>query len=232
MRTILRTSFAVIVLAFLAWAFFFAREGTMHALGSFGTAVSRIFSSPPAAEEVTALRLRVKDLEQKLREANATSTAAGKYHYKIANVYSKYPYNDEGTLVVDVGSADGIKAGMPVMASEGVLLGKIIAVRRTQSEVITIFSPNWKSSAGIGLSGAKAVVEGGITPTLDLIPRGVDVKEGEDVVNLSPDYPFRAYLGTLEQMVAVPNDIWRRAELSVPYRFEELNTVLVVIDFP
>lgn len=232
MAKIFGVFFLVLILAFSAWAFFFARGETMTFLNSFRMDMSGFFSDSSSAERIQELTLRVKDLEFALHESKATSTLEGRYHYKVAKVYSEYPYNDGGTFVMNAGSADGIKIGMPVMASEGVLLGKVISTKRTQALVETIFSPDWKSSVGIGGENIKAVVAGGITPTLDLIPKESKIKDGDEVVNLSPDYPMHAYLGTALHAKAVPNDVWQKAELTPPFRFEGLDSVLVIIDFP
>lgn len=232
MNKVLRISLTVIALAFLVWAFFFVREGTMRFFTSMRTQIGSLFTASSSAARVEQLSLKVKDLEFALEKANASSTFEGRYHYKIARVYSEYPYNDGGKLVIDAGSADGLRAGMPVMASEGVLLGRVATVRRTQSEVMTVFSPEWKSSVGIGTDRVKAVLEGGLVPMLTLIPKDTTIGDDASVVNLSPDYPLDARIGAAAHAIAVPNDVWQKAELEPLYRFEGLSTVLVVTDFP
>ncbi|OIO36064.1 MAG: hypothetical protein AUJ72_06205 [Candidatus Omnitrophica bacterium CG1_02_46_14] len=231
MGKILKSSLYIIVLVFLVWAFFFAREATMHTFNVLRMGAMDLFSASSTTDRIQILTLQVKDLEMELSRVTASSTVEGRYHYKIAAVYSEYPYNDGGTIIIDVGSVDGITAGMPVMASEGVLLGKVTSVRRTQSEVETIFSPRWKSSVGVGNERIKAVVEGGIVPTLNLISKEAELGSGENVINLSSDYPLYAFLGTAGNARAVPNDVWQKAELTAPYRFENLISVLVVTDF-
>jgi len=232
MRHFFKWFFAVLAVLALAWAVFFARPQVMRALFNVRSGIQNAFSATSTAETIQALSVENESLRAELRAANATSTVTGRYHYRVAEVYSRYPYNDEGMLAVDAGSADGIRVGMPVVEAEGVLLGKVVRVERTESEVQTIFSPDWKSSVAVGTSSVKAVLEGGITPTLSLIPKGTAVGNGDEITNISPDYPFGAYVGEVNGIRAVPNDVWQTADVGTSFKLEGVTEALIVLDFP
>lgn len=228
----LKWFFGVVVALAIAWALVFARSGTMRALDAARGAVEGMFAASSTASTVRELAVENESLRFALRAASASSTVLGRYHYRAVDVYSRYPYNDKGVLTVNAGSADGIRPGMPVVAAEGVLLGTVTRVERTESEVQTIFSPDWKSSVAIGTSSVKAVLTGGIAPTLSLIPKGAAIGDGDEVTNLSPDYPFGSYLGTVADLAAVPNDVWQTAQVETSFKLEDIDRVMVVLDFP
>lgn len=158
--------------------------------------------------------------------------ASGRYHYRPARVFSDYPFNNYASLIVDLGSDDGMKSGMPVLSADGVLLGKITEVKRTQSEVETIFDPNWKSAVTFGTGRFKALLTGGPAPYLDLIPKEASAVVGDSVLNLASDFPMNLLVGKILSWESGENNIWFKAKLAPPVRFENLGKVMVVVDFP
>lgn len=156
----------------------------------------------------------------------------GRYHYKTAGVFSNYPFNNYASLIINAGSDDGIKVGMPVLAGEGVLLGKIKEVSRTQSEVATIFDPNWRSAAAFGPNRIKALLIGGPAPYLDLISKEATTTIGDSVFNLAKDFPLNLNLGKILNSESGEESIWFRAKVEPPVHFEGLRKVMVILDFP
>ncbi|TSA46467.1 rod shape-determining protein MreC [bacterium] len=157
---------------------------------------------------------------------------SGRYRYKTASVFSDYPFNNYASLIVNAGSDDGIKVGMPVLSGEGVLLGKIKEVSRTQSEVATIFDPNWRSAAAFGPNRVKALLIGGPAPYLDLISKEATTTIGDSVFNLAKDFPLNLNLGKILSSESEEEGIWFKAKIEPPVHFEGLAKVLVILDFP
>ena len=188
-----------------------------------------MFSKQHSLEE---LSLENESLKKQIESLNFPREKTERYHYKIAQAYSHYPFNDAGLTIIDLGTDDGIRVGMPVMVKEGILFGKIKNVKRTQSEVETIFSPEWKTSVNIGTGAIKAVLNGGPTPNIDLIPIEGNVAFGDEVVNGAAEFPIGSLLGTLSEITKSTNDVWKKSSLKLPYKLESLNSVLVIVDFP
>ncbi len=191
--------------------------------------LSSLFSRQYTIQELT---LENESLKQQLESLHIPREKKERYHYKIARVYSQYPFNDAASIIVDLGSDDGITVGMPVMVKEGIFLGKVKNVKRTQSEIETIFSPEWKMSVNIGKNMIKAVLNGAPTPGIDLIPIDENVSFGDKVTNNTSDFPMGALLGTISEINKNANDVWKRSSLKTPYKIEFLNTVLIIVDFP
>jgi cell shape-determining protein MreC len=179
-----------------------------------------------------------KNLERENAELKARgefSSPAGAnshaYQYLTARVYSRYPVGGGGRLIVNVGSEDGVREGMPVLLSEGTLLGRVAAVQRTESEVETIWSPAWKSAVTAG--GVKMLLQGGAPPRLELVPKNAALKGGERVLNVSPEFPMGLFLGTVgEPQADSGGGLWAFYGLLAPAGEDEVETVLVVLNFP
>lgn len=165
-------------------------------------------------------------------ESKKVGVTADRYIYQRAEVYSRYPFNERSNIIVNVGYADGVSSSMPVFLEKGILLGAVRDVRRTQSEVETIFSPTWKGSVSIGEHRVKALLEGGDPPRLRLIPNDAVVKDGDIVENGAPGFPLHATLGTLADLKTSEHTLWAEGTLQVSYTLEEATSVLVLTNFP
>lgn len=218
-----------VFIIFVLVVFIVARRDIATFLRDGGALLGSLFSKQHTLQELT---LENESLKQQLASLSVPREKKERYHYKIARVYSQYPFNDAASIIVDLGSDDGIIVGMPVMIKEGILLGKVKDVKRTQSEIETIFSPEWKMSVNIGKKMVKAVLNGAPTPNVDLIPIDEDVSFGDEVTNNTSDFPMGAFLGTVSEINKNSNDVWKRSPLKTPYKIEFLNTVLITVDFP
>jgi len=140
-------------------------------------------------------------------------------------VYSRYPFNDQSVLIIDAGSFDGIEEGTPVFAGERIILGKVKLVREKRSEVETIFNSDWRNSVAIGERRVKASLRGGVPPTLEFIPRDMEINVGDAVLSVSPDFPMNSFIGEVEEIDLSPDGVWKVATVRVPYNWEMIDMV-------
>lgn len=166
-----------------------------------------------------------------VRTQQGESRSAGNT-YTEARVYSRYPFSDRKWIIIDKGSDSGIREGMPVLLQEGILVGRISAVHRTQSEVQTVFDPAWRSSSVVGASSTKSLFQGGNPPHLEFIPKDVVLMEGDAIRNVSPEYPIGLFLGNVKKMDSADGEVWKRAEVAPPYILEDVDRVRILINFP
>jgi cell shape-determining protein MreC len=151
---------------------------------------------------------------------------------KKVPVYSRYPYGVSGLLMIAAGSDDGILEGFPVLVTPGTLLGKVTRVEQKRSEVMTIWNPAWRSSVRFATSDTKALLQGGESPLLTLIPRGKEPAEHTRVVSVDPAFPFGLFMGARGAMREDEAEPWRTASLEMPYNESDLEEVLVLMNFP
>lgn len=210
----------LLILLFVAAAFFYRNEilsfsGLIHSLDY---------------EKLEALQLENLVLKTELEALEGKSETISD-SYAAAKIYSRYPFNDRRLVTINLGEEDGVREGMPVLAREGVLLGKVSEVFGRQSVVETIFDPGWRSSVVVG-EVTKALLEGGVTPILTLISKESAVSPGDRVLNTSPEFPLELLLGEIKEVTPALNDVWLTAKINTFYNLDDLTEVLVVINFP
>lgn len=208
---------------------FFLRTYIIGAAVRVRGTVQNIFS-PYDVKMVDALRTENASLRNELQKAEK-SAGSERGTFVEAYLYSRYPFNDKMRIVIDKGSADGIEAGMPVFIEKNVLIGKVRSVRNFQSEVITIFDPEWKSSILVGESKTKAVLQGANEPRAELIPKDAKVEPGDEVTNIDEDFPLGVSLGTVQSVGEDTKKVWKVAPLILTYTFDEAEKVYVMTNF-
>jgi len=185
-------------------------------------------------------RLRTLELENALLRDEAVRLRVGAsaprmvrdLPYVVVDVYAQYPFHDTRTLVIDFGSDDGAEEGMPVLGSGDVLVGKIVSVRRHQSEVITVYDPRWATSVQVGYEEVRAVLRGGFRPRLELVPKGAVIAINDVVINTLTDLPYGTLLGTVRSVEAGDDDLLPEAYVRPAFRLDEVREVLVITEFP
>jgi rod shape-determining protein MreC len=100
------------------------------------------------------LRLLSLQTEQVLRENDRLRKLYGwqqqqPWKLKLANVVLQEPANWWRTVQIDLGSRDGISNNLPVLNSEGYLVGRIDSVSLTHSQVVLLGDPNCKVAARV-----------------------------------------------------------------------------------
>jgi cell shape-determining protein MreC len=179
--------------------------------------------------ENQGLRQEIKVLQDKLDLKSQP--------YLTARVYSRYPFDDNQTLIINIGSKDGVKVGWPVLAAENYLLGKIISVKADISEVRTIFSPDWKSEVKIGQgnppaqAGIEAVLVGGRQPTLEFISADAKINPGDEITSASPGLPLGLFVGKVSEIIPHPAVSLQQAKLRTDYDPNKLGKVFIISDY-
>lgn len=222
---------ALIALLFVLYLY---RGVVTEVLARFGTGLRNLSRERESDRKILELESELQRLrnERALTETKSALSSEDRYRYKIAEIYSRYPFNDQSIVFINLGSDDGIKEGMPVFIEKGVLLGKVKKVKRTQSEVETIFSALWKTSVAVGSKDVKAVYVGGASPSLDFVPKDAVLTSGERVVSIAPDLPLGTLLGKVSEIDKNSYEVWQRAKVEPLFYPESFSTVLVLVDFP
>ncbi|MDP3901855.1 MAG: rod shape-determining protein MreC [bacterium] len=144
-----------------------------------------------------------------------------------AKIYSTYPFSNRAELLLNVGSRDGAEEMMPVTIDGELLIGQIIKVFDNYSVARTVFDPDWELSVRVGIQQIDALLEGGATPRLTMVAKNKEFMEGQVVYSASKDFRYGTPLGTVEKIEDSPTAVFREAELSVPYNFNDLREVTV-----
>jgi len=189
---------------------------------------------------VNQLMLRTVELEETkieleiLREQLGFKEANPQYQILSAEVIGQDPTNLVRFLLIDRGKRDGIKAGMPVISSRG-LVGRIDQVGTEWSKVLLLTDASSAVSAMIQRSRATGSVQGrtGRNLVMRYIPQGESV-EVEDIVitsGLGGNFPKHLVIGQVTAVRQSDVEMFQEATIRSAVDFNRLEVVMVILSF-
>lgn len=190
--------------------------------------------------QVSQLQAQIIELQQQLAETNILSAlvdfarANPENRYQAAAVIARDPSPFLHYVIINRGSDDNIRRGMPVVTQQG-LVGRIDAVTANAARVQLITDSTAIVNAKIEPSGAQAVLKGQLSGDLilDLIPQGSQVEVGNLVLTsgLGGGYPPNIVIGQISGIRSQPQDLFQTASVQSVVDFNQLEIVLVIINF-
>lgn len=150
-----------------------------------------------------------------------------------ADVINRDISNYSSTIVINVGSNDGIKEEMTVIADSG-LVGHVISVTDTTAKVQTIVDTASAVTSKISTTDDTIVVQGTLDNKQELkatfIPTDAVVLQGDSVETsgIGGIYPKGIHIGTIKDVINTNNITDRYAIVETAVNFTKLNTVLVI----
>ena len=196
--------------------------------------------------ENETLKEKNSQLEQALRELEIIKAENDtlKEYVNLKDKYTEYTtipayvinknisnYSDE--IIINVGSKDGVKENMPVIADQG-LVGHIISVTEDTAKVQTIVDTASTLSCTVSTSRdilvARGTLEAESTLKTTYIPTEATVLQGDNVETsgLGGIYPKGILIGTIQSVTSTKNITDRYATIKTAVDFSKLETVLVI----
>lgn len=190
--------------------------------------------------EVAQLQSQVVNLQENLSQAQILyslldfARSNPQHEYLAATVIGREisPYLQY--IIIDKGSNDGVKYGMPVVTQQG-LVGRIDAVIAGASRIQLISDAN--STINVRLQNAKvdAQVTGSITGeiNLDMVPQETEVQVGEVLLTsgLGGTYPPNIFVGQVLNMQSRQNTLFQSGSVQPIVDFANISAVLVITNF-
>lgn len=190
--------------------------------------------------EVSRLQAQVIELQQQLSETNILSALVDFARANPENDYQAAAVIGFDTnpflryVLINRGSDQGIRRGMPVVTQQG-LVGRITAVTASAARVQLITDPASTVNVRLQPSGAQAVLNGQITGDviLDMIPQDAKVQVGDLVLTsgLGGGYPPNLLIGQVTGIRSRDQDLFQRATVQTVTDFSKLEIVLVITNF-
>jgi rod shape-determining protein MreC len=193
-------------------------------------------------------RLTLENVQ--LREAAFAAQQAAKlgdiaktlpFQTVAATVIARDPSNILATIVLGVGTNDGVKVGHIVLSQQG-LVGRVSEVGTNYSKVLLITDPSSTVSALVEGSRATGIVRGqyGDSLIMDWILQTERVKAGDVVVTaglglgdeLRSLYPKGLVIGKILQLQNAEAAAYQRAIIAPAVELRKLENVLVVKTTP
>ena len=190
--------------------------------------------------EVSRLQAQVVQLQNSVSQADALaalvhfSRSNPENSYSAASVIGRDPSPFLRYIIIDKGSNDGLRRGMPVVTDQG-LVGRVDAVINSAARVQLITDPT--SSVNIRLEKAKkeAVLTGTVSGNLvlDLVAQDVNLEAGDLVLTsgLSGGYPADLIVGQVLSTRKRDADLFQEAVVQPVVDFTKLKIVLIITDF-
>jgi rod shape-determining protein MreC len=190
--------------------------------------------------EVSELQTQIIQLQQEVGETQSLralldfAQARPENRYRGAAVIGRDPSPFLHYVIINRGSNDGIRRGMPVVTNQG-LVGRIDAVIAGAARVQLVTDP--ASTVNIRLQNAEveASLSGSVTGdvALDLIPQDTNIQAGDLVLTsgLGGGYPPDLIVGQVVNVRTRDFDLFQQATVQPVVDFNRLQIVLVVVNF-
>jgi rod shape-determining protein MreC len=153
----------------------------------------------------------------------------------VATVVGYVPGGWERGLLLDLGAAQHVRVGAPVVVPEG-LVGQIVRVGPIGSEVRLITDPRSGVGAMVQETRDNGIVEGSVTGGLYLryIDRSSMVKKGDTAITsgLGGVYPKGLGIGTVASVSDPGFGLYKDIGIRSTVDFGHLEKVVVLIDYP
>jgi rod shape-determining protein MreC len=190
--------------------------------------------------EVSRMQAEIISLKQQIAETRILSAlvdfarVSPENRYVAAAVIGRDPSPFVKYVIINRGSDDGLRRGMPVVTQQG-LVGRVAAVTAGAARIQLITDPGSSVNVRIEGSNAQAVLIGSVTGELqlDMIPQSAGVKAGDLVLTsgLGGNYPPNVLIGQVTGVRRRETDLFQSGTVQPVVDFGQLQIVLVIVNF-
>jgi len=190
--------------------------------------------------EISRLQSEIIEIKQQISETRILSALVdfARVHpenrYVAAAVIGRDPSPFVKYTIINRGSDDDLRRGMPVVTQQG-LVGRVASVIAGAARVQLITDPASSVNAQLEPSGAQAVLVGSFTGELsiEMIPQSASVKVGDLVLSsgLGGNYPANILIGQITSVRSQETELFQHATVQPIVDFSKIEIVLVIINF-
>jgi len=190
--------------------------------------------------EISRLQVQIIEIQQELTEAQVLASlvdyarSRSENRYIAAAVIGRDPSPFLHYVIINRGSDDGLRKGMPVVTQQG-LVGQISAVTAGAARVQLINDPGSTVNILLQYSDTEAVLVGDISGeiNLELIPQAAIIQTGDIIVTsgYGGNYPSNLLVGQVSTVRSNAYDLFQSASVQSAVDFSQLEIVLVITNF-
>lgn len=190
--------------------------------------------------EVSMLQSEIVALQENLAQSDILYTLLDfartnpEHEYVAATVIGREisPYLQY--IIIDKGSNDGLRHGMPVVTQQG-LVGRIDALISDAARIQLITDSNSTVNVKLQSAGVEGLVRGSVTGeiSLDMVPVDTEVQIGDILMTsgLGGTYPPNIFVGQVLTMQSKQNVLFQTGSIQPVVDFSTLSAVLVITNF-
>ena len=190
--------------------------------------------------EVSRLQTEIIVLKQQISETRVLSALVDfarvqpENRYLAATVIGRDPSPFFEFVIINRGSDDGLRRGMPVVTQQG-LVGRVAAVTADAARVQLITDPASTINVKLEPSRAQAVIRGEVSGEISLamIPQSAPVEIGDLILTsgLGGNYPTNILIGQVTSVRRRETDLFQSASVQPVMDFNQLEIVLIITNF-
>jgi len=191
-------------------------------------------------QENATLRSQIVAYQQQVTEVEILSAlldfarAQPQNEYQAAAVIGQDPSPFLQYVIINRGSDDGLRRGMPVVSNKG-LVGRIDAVTANAARVQLINDADSAINVNIQPSDDTGILVGGLNGeiTIEKVPQNAQIKPGDTVLTsgMGGAYPANILIGTVSGVQEQPSDLFQTATVQPFVDFSQLEILLVIKNF-
>lgn len=190
--------------------------------------------------EVAMLQSEIVALQENLAQSDILYTLLDfartnpEHEYVAATVIGREISPFLQYIIIDKGSNDGLRHGMPVVTQQG-LVGRIDALISDASRIQLITDANSSVNIKLQTAGVEGLVRGSVTGeiSLDMVPVDSEVQIGDILMTsgLGGTYPPNIFVGQVLTMQSKQNVLFQTGSVQPVVDFSNLSAVLVITNF-
>lgn len=155
-----------------------------------------------------------------------------KFNLEPALISSQDSHGLGNWITINKGKGDGIEKGMPVIVSNGILIGKVDEVYSGKAKVILITNPQSSINAVVSGTGAKGIARGefGLGMVLDMVLQTDIIQEGNELITsgIGGDMPSGLLIGRVRDVHPSDDRLFQQATVTPLVKFSILKVVFVI----
>jgi rod shape-determining protein MreC len=190
--------------------------------------------------EVSSLQTQVIQLQEQLQEADVLyslldfARARPQDQYIAAAVIGRDPSPFLHYVIIDRGTDDGLRHGMPVVTEQG-LVGRIDAVTAGAARVQLVTDPGSVVNVRLQNQNAEGQISGSVTGEviLGMVAQNVSLSAGEILLTsgLGGNFPTDVLVGQVLEITRSDNQLFQSASVQPVVDFNAIRAVLVIANF-
>jgi len=197
--------------------------------------------------ELAIARVRIRELESEntllrqqlaYKQANPDFDILGaavlQSNPDLARVVGQDPSNLARYVIIDQGSAEGVKNGMPVVTPQG-LVGRVTATGTHWAKALLITDSASSVNAVVQSTRATGIVQGDVNGNLTIkyVPQGDAIKTGDLILTsgMGGGFPKRLVIGQVTDVRKHDIELFQEASIQPTVDFARLEFVLVLKKF-
>jgi rod shape-determining protein MreC len=178
------------------------------------------------------MMLQEEKKENEILRQQLSLSPREKFDLVNAFVIGRDPQRLGSWIMIDKGSSSGISVGMPVIVSDGILIGKVEEVAGVSAKINLLTNSTSVVNVSDLDTEAKGVLRGeyGLGILLDLVSQEDVLNNGDDVITsgLGGDLPRGLFVGKIQESKISSDKLFQQAVVTPRIKYSDLRVVSVI----